>query len=158
MILRFLVAASVAPVAAWAVAAYVPNELSPWVEVSPWPERLLGMAALPMLGVVLASLLVVAWRRPVMVDQRAGMGMACVVRGLVAGGLGFVVLTLLLPMVEDARWHRPMAVGAYAFAAVVMLVITRRARAGHCVRCGYDLSGTPVLVPCSECGLARIGG
>lgn len=158
MIWRFVLAATVAPVAAYAVAEFASDSSYRWRPEPSASESFLGMAVLPMLGVMLASLVVAALWRPVMMNRRARMGVACMVRGLVAGGLGFVLLTLLLPMVEDARWHRPMAVGAYAIGAAAMLVTTRRQRAGQCVRCGYDLSGTPVLEPCSECGLARIGG
>ncbi len=34
----------------------------------------------------------------------------------------------------------------------------RRARAGHCPSCGYDLSGLSAAGPCPECGRTRIEG
>ncbi|MBL8888314.1 MAG: hypothetical protein JNK16_16775 [Phycisphaerales bacterium] len=31
----------------------------------------------------------------------------------------------------------------------------RRARPGHCTKCGYDLSATPAALRCPECGASR---
>lgn len=49
-------------------------------------------------------------------------------------------LLVLLPIVALA-WH-------------LDLTALRRARAGHCPKCNYDLSGLPPGTPCPECGKA----
>lgn len=50
--------------------------------------------------------------------------------------VGFVVFSALLPLIYYARFIVPMG--------------DERLRTGMCVRCGYDLRGTPAR--CPECG------
>jgi hypothetical protein len=129
-----------------------------------WPARrpesvfelFVSMAAMPMLTVILITELTIALHCPVVLESRAGKGGQSFVRGLAAGIIGVASLLLLLPLLDEVLPQWTIASGACSLAAAAMLVTTRRVRIGECVRCGYDLSATPVLAPCSECGLARI--
>ncbi len=77
--------------------------------------------------------------------------------GLIAGTLGACISALALALLDMSLPDSLLTGASAACAAGIVLVPLSHARRGHCIHCGYDLSGACILAGkagavCSECG------
>jgi hypothetical protein len=77
--------------------------------------------------------------------------------GFVAGVIAAAAGSVALALVDTPLLETLVLAGAGFLGALVVLVPLRRARAGHCIHCGYDLSAQPGPGAagngiCPECG------
>lgn len=104
----------------------------------------------------------VEWRRPSRLsDPRVRTGIVPLAAGFFAGvvSVALAAVGLAIPASGVLTVSQPdpdlydigIIAGASAIAACVAAVLFRRARRGHCVHCGYDLTGC-VGPRCPECG------
>lgn len=109
-------------------------------------ELLVVPTALALVGVEIVNR--ISPRR--MFDPRVPATMAPIFAGIVTALIGTTLTAGVLPFNDQA--HDVVVTGcASATASLVVCWIAPRRRNGICVRCGYDLSGSP-SARCSECG------
>lgn len=88
-------------------------------------------------------------------DARAGLRVGGLVRGVVVSVMGLVFAAAGVYF-SEVWWVDLCAIGgASALAAVLVLVVAARSKAGECAKCRYDLAGVTLATggKCPECGV-----
>ena len=93
-------------------------------------------------------------RRPRFLDPRVRSFWFCAIFGAIIWTLASIFSLMGLAWLEDKVPDWSIIALSFALVPFALVAIRPRARAGHCLACGYDLSGNTVAIglKCPECG------